>query len=90
VIVWVWDASGPKGGACGVASGEAAAMRAALAAMFTTGAACAVVESAAYAGGGGWMADGYRRSGVGFIVHVTSDGGHRWRTFSGRLSLAAS
>jgi hypothetical protein len=90
VIVWVWDASGPKGDACGVSTEEADARRAAVAAMFATGAAAAVVESAAYAGGGGWMADGYRRIGFGFVVRAAADGSHIWWAFNRRVSLAAS
>jgi hypothetical protein len=89
-MIWLWDASGPEGDACGVSTEEADARTAAVAAMFATGAATTFVESATYDGGGGWMADGYRRTGFGFVVSATADGGCNWRALNQRLSLAAS
>lgn len=90
MIVWVWDARGPLGDACGVSAEEAGARTAAAAAMSATGAATAVVESAAYAGGGRWLADGYQRTGFGIVACATADGNCTWRAFSRQAWPAAS
>ena len=63
MIVWLWDADGPNGSASGVTGDRAAACRAAVEGMALTGAATAVVETAAHLAGGWWLSSGYCRTG---------------------------
>lgn len=87
VIVWIWDADGPAGrSASGVTDDEAAARRAARAAITATGAQGATVEWALHLGGGDWMTSGYLRSGSGWTARRCEDGTIAWVQF---LTLTA-
>ena len=88
MIVWIWDADGPADrSATGVTDDEAAARRAARAAMTATGAQTATVEWAVHLGGGDWMRSGYLRSGSGWTARRQDDGTITWAQF---VTLAAS
>ena len=89
MIVWLWDADGPDGGASGVSGDPAAACRAAENGMAATGAATAVVEAAVHLDGGGWLTSGYRRTGHGWTAR-RHEGRVTWTIFCRRRELAAS
>ena len=89
MIVWTWDADGPDASACGVTDAEEKAIRAAEAGMRSTGAASATVNAATHLGGGGWMRDGYRPTGVYWTARMDADGNITWTPFR-RPVLAAS
>jgi hypothetical protein len=88
VIVWMWDADGPDASACGVTDAEERAKRAADAAMRSMGAA-ATVYAATHLGGGGWMRDGYRPTGVYWTARMGADGDVTWRMGNSRLAVAS-
>jgi hypothetical protein len=88
VIVWLWDADGPDGGASGVTGDQDSACRAAEEAMAATGAAMATVETATHLDGGAWMKSGYRPTGHVWTAR-RRDGEVAW-TESHRLERVAS
>ena len=88
MIVWLWDADGPDGGASGVTDDQDSACRAAEKGMAATGAVMATVETARHLDGGGWMKSGYRPTGHVWTARRL-DGGVAW-TESHRVERAAS
>jgi hypothetical protein len=89
VVVWTWDADGPGASGCGVSDAGESAMRAAEKGMRSTGAAVATVNVMTHLGGGGWMRDGYRPTGVYWTARMGASGNVTWTVGNRRLAVAS-
>jgi len=88
LIVWLWDASGPRD-YCGVTDAEAGALGVAEELIADGRASTARVEQAYAHMGGLWIKSGYQRTGAGWSAIRTDDGAVSWVPLS-PLALAAS
>jgi hypothetical protein len=78
VIVWLWDASGPRAGACGISGDQKAARRAAAECLRSGQADGARVEQAAGELGMRTLTSGYWRTGTGWRARRRRGGRIDW------------
>jgi uncharacterized protein (DUF4415 family) len=78
VIVWLWDAAGPAGDACGVTDDQAAARQRAQALLTAGHATTAKLQQAVLKYGLDVLDAHYDRSGAGWQARRTQAGTFRW------------
>ena len=86
MIVWLWDACGPKRGGCGITSDRARAVKAAEGLLRGGHAVVARVESALVISGTQSLTFGYLRTGEG-LTGRSGDRGVRWEPLTERPAL---